>query len=86
MSAKPMSQNQIDTALTLSNYVGETVDVQTSQYTHSGSGKPLYPETWKPKTIATLATLKGLETRGYIRIVETFWRGATVEVLKSRDF
>lgn len=78
---KPLTPAQDSAMRTLSNYRGQTVQVQTSQYTRSGTGAPLYSADWKPVDIIHSSVLRSLETRGLIRIDLAFWRGANVTVL-----
>ena len=62
--------------------VGETLYVATSEYSNSKATG--YWNDWKLRS--TVATLKGLETRGVIKIDLLFWRGAKVTVLKKPLF
>lgn len=80
MSATPLTPAQASAMATLGNYVGQTVSVQTSRYTHSGKGAALYPPTWKPVDTINAAVLRGLQSRGLNEIKESFWRGANVLV------
>jgi hypothetical protein len=73
-----LTANQIDAMNTLNNYVGQTVEVLTSQYTNNVSPDFLQ----RAKGIVPSVAIRGLEAKGYIRIVNSYWRGATVEVLK----
>lgn len=74
---KGLSENQLDAMRSLGNYVGQTVDVITSQYDANVA------KTFKPVAYVKSSTLRGLEARGLIRIVRAFWKGATVEVLRA---
>lgn len=62
--------------------VGETVDVQTSQYSRTAAGKPLYSPDWKPRYYATAAAVRALLRTGRYE-GETFWRGAILTKLRD---
>lgn len=74
-----LTPRQLDTMRALSNHVGKTVDVLTTQYERSVN--PTFAKSAVTKT--TWQTLKGLRTKGYITIGATFWRGCTVTVLRG---
>jgi len=76
-----LSPNQIETMKTLSNHVGEEVWVLTSQATAN------VPSSFVRKAVTTTKkpTLAGLEKKGYIKIVSTYWKGATIKILKGYD-
>lgn len=78
MTAK-LTGLQADAMQTLGGHVGATVDVLTSQATAAIS--PAFVD--QAVGIISAATLRGLESKGFVKIVRTFWRGATVEVLKE---
>jgi hypothetical protein len=76
-----LTRHQEDAMCLFRNYVGETIDVSTSYY-ESG----VNPEFLKRrKGVVNSAALRGLEAKGYIKIEEAYWRGATVTVLKGMD-
>lgn len=56
--------------------VGTTYEVGTSGYSNSKA-----TGYWKPARYCSSATLRGLETRGLIRIDRSFWRGAEVTII-----
>ena len=75
---KTLTTSQYDSMLRFSNYVGQTIDVLTSQY-HAN----VNPEFVRnAKGIHNSASLRGLEKKGYIRIEQAMWKGATITVLK----
>lgn len=78
----PMTAQQIETLRSLAGYAGAgPVTVQTSYYDLQTNGVSFFPEDWKPVAIGLkMTTLRGLEKRGKIRIVASYWRGATIEV------
>lgn len=73
-----LTKLQLDAMRTLTNYVGETVSVLTSQYDANVSQRA------KDESKGTMssAALRGLESKGFIKIVAAYWKGATVTVLK----
>lgn len=75
-----LTRSQYDTMCDLNPHVGKTVDVQTSQYDNG-----INPEFLKRKVggFQSASTLRALERKGYIKIVDSYWRGATVTVLKG---
>jgi len=74
-----LTENQIESMLTLSNYVGKTIDVLTSEYT--ANINPDFAR--RAKGLHKGSTLRGLQSKGFIKIEETFWKGATVTILKG---
>ena len=68
-----LNKNELDELIT----VGETVNIQTSAYSHTGTNVPLYPPTWKPAHFANPAAVRALLASGRYT-GETFWRGATI--------
>jgi len=82
--AKPMklTPNQVDAMLSLNQYEGQTVEVLTSGYTAN-----VAPEAVR-SAVATVssAALRGLEAKGLVKIVDAYWKGARVTVVKAYDF
>ncbi len=78
MTALTASQQQA--MMTLSNYVGQTVDVLTSQYSANVSRDFVA----RSVGIFNAAALRGLEKKGFISM-KAFWKGATVTVLKPLE-
>jgi hypothetical protein len=75
---KALTPTQAEFLSVTSGLVGQTFDVATSQY--SCSKATAY---WNGyKTHCTVAALRGLEKRGFIKVDLFFWRGATVKRLK----
>jgi hypothetical protein len=72
---------QIDSMRTLSQHVGQTVGVLTSQNT--ANVNPSFVSS--AKGIHSSASLRGLERKGYLRIDNAFWKGATITVIKALD-
>lgn len=72
-----LTTNQAEALDRLSQYVGQTVLVLTSQYDAN-----IAPEA-KRTNVGTFnsAALRGLAARGYIKL-DAFWKGANVTVLK----
>jgi hypothetical protein len=79
MSKLTPAQQQV--MYSLNSRVGQTVEVLTSEYT--AAVNPDYVKRAIFLGTVSSATLRGLETKGFIRIVETYWRGAMLEVLKE---
>lgn len=77
-AGQPLTDHQHNAMCTLTNHVGKTVDVLTSQYDANVS--PAFVK----RAVGTMksAALRGLEKRGFIKIVDAYWKGATVTVLK----
>lgn len=73
-----MTRNQQDLRDTLANYPNNMmVDVATSQYSCSKA-----TGFWSDfVTTTSIHTLKSFESKGWIKIVDKFWRGATIEIL-----
>jgi hypothetical protein len=73
-----LTDHQDSAMRSLSNHVGKTVEVLTSQYDANVS--PAY----RARSVGTFksAALRGLEIKGFIKIVDAYWKGATVTVLK----
>jgi len=76
---KQLTANQADAMLTLSRYVGQTVQVLTSQYDAN-----IAPAARKA-SVGTFksAALRGLESKGLIKIDNAYWKGATITVLEA---
>ena len=72
-----LTAKQADQMRSLSNYVGQTVNVLTSYYDANVS-----PD-FKHVGIFNSASLRGLAAKGFIRIERTYWKGATITVLKA---
>lgn len=74
-----LNERQSDAMRTLSNHVGQTVDVLTSQHTANVAPAAV------ANSVGTInsATLRGLQAKGMIRIEATYWKGATITVLKG---
>ena len=73
-----LTNHQADAMRSLTNYVGRTVNVLTSQYDANVS------PAFRDSSVGTMnsAALRGLEKKGFIKIENAFWKGATVTVLK----
>lgn len=74
-----LTDNQVDAMQTLTNYVGRTVQVATSGYLANVA------KTFSPVAITNSAALRGLERKGFIRIEQSYWKGADVTVLRSLE-
>jgi hypothetical protein len=72
-----MTANQTDALNTLAAHVGKTVQVATSDYLANVA------KTFKPVAHVNSSTLRGLETKGFIRIESAYWKGATITVLRA---
>lgn len=72
-----LSTSQSDSVRMLENYAGRTVLVTTSDYT---SGVDPDFQRNRIGGVFKLQTLRALERRGLIRIVASYWRGATLEI------
>ena len=70
---------QLDSMRTLSNYVGQTINVLTSMYDANVDRGFVS----SAKGIHSSSSLRGLERKGYIRIEQTMWKGASITVLKG---
>lgn len=77
--ATKLTRRQYDALCDLHGSVGQTVDVLTSEYT--ANVNPDFVR--RAKGIHNSSALRGLEAKGFIRIVDSFWKGATVEVLRG---
>jgi len=77
--SSPLTMHQTETMGFLSPHVGKIVDVETASYQRPGI--PVWPQNWKPVGKSSQQTLRGLEKRGRIAIVDTYWQGARVQVL-----
>jgi hypothetical protein len=77
-----LTPNQTDAMLSLNQYEGQTVEVLTSGYVAN-----VAPEAVR-SAVATVssAALRGLEAKGLVKIVDAYWKGARVAVLKAYDF
>ena len=74
-----LTANQADAMAILSQYVGQTVQVLTSEYTANIAPKAVADSVGIFKS----AALRGLEAKGFIRIDNAYWKGATITVLKA---
>ncbi len=74
-----LTANQNESMITLNQYVGQTVQVLTSQYDANVAAKA------KADSVGTFssAALRGLAAKGFIRIEAAYWKGATLTVLKQ---
>ena len=74
-----LTENQAEAMLTLNRYVGQTVEVLTSEYTANVAPQAVI------KSVGTLksAALRGLEAKGFIKIELAYWKGATITVLNA---
>ena len=74
-----LTANQAEAMMTLSRYVGQTVQVLTSEYDANIAAQA------KRDSVGTFksAALRGLETKGFIKIDLAYWKGATLTVLKA---
>lgn len=83
MTTTKLTRAQTDVMLTLSNCVGRTVDVLTSQYDANVDAD--FRKRAYHLGSTTASTLKGLEAKGFIKVERSFWKGAVVTVLKGLD-
>lgn len=76
---KQLTAKQADAMLTLNNYVGQTVQVLTSQYDANVA------EQAKRDSVGTFksAALRGLASKGFIKIELAYWKGANITVLQA---
>ncbi len=76
-----LTANQAEAVYVLSQHAGKTVQVLTSGYTANVSPKAI------ADSVGTFssAALRGLQAKGFIRIENAYWKGATVTVLASQD-
>ena len=76
---KQLTASQAEAMATLSRYVGQTVQVLTSEYDAN------IAQAARKASVGTFksAALRGLETRGLIKIERAYWKGATVTVLAA---
>ena len=76
-----LTAKQRDVMMSLSGKAGQTVEVITSEYDAN-----INPE-YRARAIflgtVGSSTLAGLEKKGFIKIEETYWKGATLVVLKE---
>jgi hypothetical protein len=75
----PLTMHQTETMGFLSKHVGQIVDVQTAEAHRDGI--PAWPQNWRPVGRSSQQTLRGLEKRGLITILDTYWQGARIQVL-----
>jgi hypothetical protein len=76
-----LTASQLDSMRTLGNYVGQTINVLTSQYTANVDREFVS----SAKGIHQSSALRGLEKKGYIHIEQAMWKGASVTVLKALE-
>jgi hypothetical protein len=74
-----LTANQADAMLSLGNYVGETIEVLTSEYDANVDRDFVR----RSKGRFNSSTLRGLEAKGFIKIELAFWKGARLTVLKA---
>jgi hypothetical protein len=77
---KQLTANQTEALYVLSQYAGQTVQVLTSQYDANVAAKA------KADSVGTFssAAIRGLASKGFIRIEGAYWKGATLTVLASQ--
>lgn len=77
-----LTRSQYDAMCDFDPYIGQTINVLTSE-----SARSVNPEFAKTAVggYHNSATLRGLEKKGYIRIENTFWRAASITVLKRSE-
>ena len=68
-----MTKAELDEAIK----VGETVDIQTSEFDRNSAGVRIYPDSWQPRFYAYSSAVRALLNSGRYT-GETFWRGATI--------
>ncbi len=75
---KQLTPSQANAMLTLSQYVGQTVQVLTSEYDAN------IAKAARDASVGTFksAALRGLVSKGFIEM-NAYWKGATVTVLKA---
>lgn len=74
-----LTANQTDAMQKLNGYVGQTVEVLTSQNTANVAREAVQ----NAVGIFSSAALRGLESKGLIKIELAYWKGARVTVLKA---
>jgi hypothetical protein len=74
-----LTDNQADAMITLSQYVGQAVQVLTSEYTANVAQAAVAASVGIFKSTA----LRGLAAKGFIRIEGAYWKGATITVLRA---
>lgn len=74
-----LTGKQIDAMRGLGSYVGKTVEVLTSQYCAT------VPKAYRDRCVGTFnaSTLRGLEAKGYIKFESSYWKGATITVVRG---
>lgn len=74
-----MTSNQTAAMNVLGKYVGQTVQVLTSQHDANVAAQA------RADSVGTFnsAALRGLEKRGLIKIDRAYWKGATITVLAA---
>lgn len=73
-----LTANQAEAMMTLNRFVGQTVQVLTSQYDAN------IAKAARESSVGTFksAALRGLAAKGFIEL-DAYWKGATVKVLKA---
>jgi hypothetical protein len=79
MTQRSLTAAQKDAMRMLGNYVGQTVDVLLGEPIRSMNQDFVR----RAKVRTTGPTLRGLHAKGFVQIEDTFWRGATVTVLRA---
>jgi hypothetical protein len=77
-----LTANQYDSMCSFNQHVGETVDVLTSEYT--AHVNPAFVK----RAVGgyhSASALRGLERKGFIRINDSFWKGANITILSAAD-
>ena len=74
-----LTPNQAAAMAALHSYVGQTVQVLTSQNTANVARQAVA----NAVGIFSSAALRGLEAKGYIKINLAYWKGANITVLKA---
>ena len=76
---KQLTANQAEAMMALNGRVGQTVEVLTSGFTANIAPQAVA----NAVSIFSSAALRGLEAKGFIRIDNAYWKGATITVLKA---
>lgn len=80
--SKLMTPLQRELWARIAQYSGQgPIMIATSRHAFTNPDSGIYAEGWKPVAYAQSGTLHGMVAKGKIRIVATYWRGATIEVL-----
>lgn len=78
----PMTPLQQNLWAQIARYEGKgEIMIAISRHAWEFSDDKIYPQKWKPVAYASAGTLRGMEMKGKIRIVTSYWRGMTIEVL-----